>query len=61
MSALHRSRQKIPVQNRTHLHDGLRYMPIDIPRERGWSIPNGACGSLMEESDVLEDKLYKGT
>lgn len=34
-------------------------MPMDIPRERGWYIPKDACGDLMEETDVLEEKLYK--
>jgi hypothetical protein len=57
---LHRSRQAIPFQRRQHLHDGLRMMPADIPRESGWLIQRPATNLLIEEADEKEAALYNG-
>ena len=57
---LHRSRQVIPFQRRQHLHDGLRMMPADIPRESGWLIQRPATHLLIHEADEKEVALYDG-
>lgn len=57
---LHRSRQVIPFQRREHLHDGLRMMPADIPRESGWLIQRTTTNLLMHEADEKEAALYDG-
>jgi len=59
-ATLHRSRQKIPFQRREHLHDGLRMMVTDVPRQHGWLIQRSATHVLIKEADEREDQLYKG-
>ncbi len=58
---VHRSRQFVAVQDRAHLHDGLRYMTANIAKAHGWHLPNVAVQGLSQESDKLEDQLYRGT
>ena len=55
---LHRSRQTVPFARREHLHDGLRMMIADIPREFGWLIQRSTTKVLMNEADELESALY---
>lgn len=57
---MHRSRQKVPFQRREHLHDGLRMMVADVPREHGWLIQRTTTNVLIQEADECEDQLYKG-
>jgi hypothetical protein len=59
-TTLHRSRQKIPFARREHLHDGLRMMVSDIPREHGWLIQRSTTNVLIAEADECEEELYKG-
>ena len=57
---VHRSRQKIEFQRREHLHDGLRMMVADVPREHGWLIQRSTTNVLMQEADACESELYIG-
>ena len=57
---LHRSRQKVPFTQRQHLHDGLRMMMDDVPREFGWLIQRSTTNVLIQEADECETKLYSG-
>jgi hypothetical protein len=57
---VHRSRQKIEFSRREHLHDGLRMMVADVPREHGWLIQRPTTNVLIEEADACESELYVG-
>ena len=59
--SLHRSRQKIPFNQRQHLHDGLRMMTPEIPKMHGWHLPRNETQHLDNITDDLEDRLYRGT
>ena len=59
-TSAHRSMQEVPLRDRQHLHDGLRFMPADMAKTNGWHIPNTTFQRLLDKADNEEDKLYRG-
>jgi len=60
LSSCHKpSRGILSLQDREHLHDGLRFMTADVAKTYGWHLPRSATLGITNEADAYEDKLYK--